>query len=265
MFPASLRLPALRLPCKRFSCRFGNCENLIVNNELDYSCHCVRGVAGQNCDQLDIERLPCSSNPCYGGAKCYNYMDDYYCECPSGRMGKNCNSSTPNAVDPCQTNPCGSNGICFTASKIIFFLNFLPIAKYCSANGYWCFCNDGKHGFSCHNLDDHMTESSICSPSSCLNNGRCIPMNNSIICACEIGYYGPRCEFKLTAVKTEPCLTNVCQNDGVCSITAARGKLIIMILFKNNYFFKVKCICKPNFTGKYCESKIVVAGKKRQN
>lgn len=79
--------------------------------------HYWKGVSGPNCDLLDMERLPCSSNPCYGGAKCYNYMDDYYCECPLGRTGKNCNTSTESAVDPCQANPCGSNGICFTASK----------------------------------------------------------------------------------------------------------------------------------------------------
>ena len=140
--PMPIALPSLKLPCKRFSCRFGNCENLILNNVLNYTCHCVRvimilkifdiiciqlrhvkhfkttkGVSGPNCDLLDTERLPCSSNPCYGGAKCYNYMDDYYCECPEGRSGKNCNTSTVNAPDPCSANPCGSNGICFTASK----------------------------------------------------------------------------------------------------------------------------------------------------
>lgn len=37
-----IELPSLRLPCKRYSCRFGNCENLIVNNVLNYTCHCVR-------------------------------------------------------------------------------------------------------------------------------------------------------------------------------------------------------------------------------
>ena len=49
-------------------------------------------------------------------------MDDYYCECPVGRNGKNCNTSTEDAPDPCSANPCGSNGICFTASKCLFFL-----------------------------------------------------------------------------------------------------------------------------------------------
>ena len=55
-------------------------------------------------------------------------MDDYYCECPEGRNGKNCNTSTENAPDPCSANPCGSDGICFTASKIFKikkrYLNF---------------------------------------------------------------------------------------------------------------------------------------------
>ncbi len=51
-------------------------------------------------------------------------MDDYYCECPLGRTGKNCNTSTESALDPCQTNPCGSNGICFTASKQSRWIDF---------------------------------------------------------------------------------------------------------------------------------------------
>jgi hypothetical protein len=96
---------------------------LLKSNKLFYEeIKINKGVSGPNCDLLDMERLPCSSNPCYGGAKCYNYMDDYYCECPVGRNGKNCNTSTEDAPDPCSANPCGSNGICFTASKYLFIL-----------------------------------------------------------------------------------------------------------------------------------------------
>ena len=83
-----------------------------------YHVFSVQGVAGANCDVLDVERLPCSSNPCYAGAKCYNHMDDYFCECPEGREGKNCNTSSSHAADPCSSNPCGPNGVCFTASKL---------------------------------------------------------------------------------------------------------------------------------------------------
>ena len=36
------QLQSLKLPCKRFSCRFGQCENLIVNNVLNYTCHCIK-------------------------------------------------------------------------------------------------------------------------------------------------------------------------------------------------------------------------------
>lgn len=44
----------------------------------------LKGVSGSRCDSLDNEKLPCSSNPCYAGAKCYNYKDDYMCDCPLG-------------------------------------------------------------------------------------------------------------------------------------------------------------------------------------
>jgi hypothetical protein len=78
-------------------------------------------------------------------------------------------------------------------------------------------------------LDDSRAISSMCLPDSCLNDGRCIPMNNSVICACEIGYYGPKCEFKLNTFRTEACLTNVCQNNGICSIKKGRGKFWLLI------------------------------------
>lgn len=65
-------------------------------------------------------------------------------------------------------------------------------------------------------------------------------MNNSIICACKPNFYGPKCEFKLKSViaasavssksdrndvtSREACLTNVCLNNGSCSIRRGKGK-----------------------------------------
>ena len=82
---------------------------------------------GKRCDHLDKEKLPCSSNPCYAQAKCYNYQSSYFCECPVGRTGKDCSVSLRSVLtDPCLANPCGKNGVCFSAcniEQIIFSFN----------------------------------------------------------------------------------------------------------------------------------------------
>ncbi len=93
------------------------------------------------------------------------------------------------------------------------------------ANGYWCFCNDGENGLSCNNLERKAHVSSLCSEDACLNEGRCLPMNNSIICACKSNFYGPKCQYKLNRmIIKEKCVTNVCQNNGVCSLLNSRGR-----------------------------------------
>lgn len=37
-----LLVPSVRLPCRRFSCRFGNCENLLIEDKLNHTCHCIK-------------------------------------------------------------------------------------------------------------------------------------------------------------------------------------------------------------------------------
>lgn len=72
-------------------------------------------------------------------------------------------------------------------------------------------------------MEDEKIVNSLCSRDSCLNDGKCIPMNNSIICACTLDYYGPKCEYKLAGPKSEKCITNVCQNNGTCTMIAGQG------------------------------------------
>lgn len=116
----------------------------------------------------------------------------------------------------------------------------------------------------------------LCGRDTCLNGGRCIPMNNSIICACKSNYYGPKCEFKLNSVvqsastssdgstsSRDSCLTNVCLNNGSCSIKRGKGNinLIWYQVKKSNklwVLFLVTCVCDSQFTGKFCESPVYV-------
>jgi hypothetical protein len=56
-------------------------------------------------------------------------------------------------------------------------------------------------------------------------------MNKSIICACKSGYYGAKCEYKHNNLTSkETCVTNVCQNNGKCSLQNGKGNLGILFL-----------------------------------
>ena len=59
---------------------------------------------------------------------------------------------------------------CFCASFFYITFSFSLML----ANGHWCYCNNGKQGRSCHNLDDQPLDTKACSESTCLNGGKCL-------------------------------------------------------------------------------------------
>lgn len=67
------------------------CQNMIssslkfVSNSR-YSCSCVSGYDGDNCEN-EIDE--CGSNPCQNGAQCINLLNEYQCNCTDGYSGKN--------------------------------------------------------------------------------------------------------------------------------------------------------------------------------
>lgn len=65
----------------------------------------------------------------------------------------------------------------------------------------------------------------MCSPNSCLNNGRCYTINNSVICACTANFHGPKCEFPRTNSNFTPeCNSQLCYNNGVCTLSDKKSK-----------------------------------------
>ena len=79
---------------------------------------------------------------------------------------------------------------------------------------------------------DKKNEVGGCSASSCLNNGSCLPEEESYTCTCVPGFTGSNCEINI-----DDCDGVTCFNDGTC-VDGVDSHT---------------CICAPGFTGQTCE------------
>ncbi|XP_038049720.1 uncharacterized protein LOC119723229 [Patiria miniata] len=150
-------------PCKNG----GVCSSTGVSK---YTCACVNGYSGDNCEQ---EPDPCQpNNPCLNDGVCRSIGGGQYtCECVNGYMGDNCEEEP----DPCQpNNPCQNGGIC----------------KSTGGEQYTCQCVNGYTGAFCEEEPDP------CRPNNpCKNGGVCSSTGVSkYTCACVNGYSGDNCE-----------------------------------------------------------------------
>ncbi|XP_019643127.1 PREDICTED: CUB and sushi domain-containing protein 1-like [Branchiostoma belcheri] len=107
----------LSTPCKNNA----TCSNL----ENAYSCACVPGFTGTDCDE---EINECDSDPCRNGGSCSDGVDDYTCSCLPGWTGEICETD----IDECSSSPCQHGGTCED-----------------HVNGYTCHCAEGWEGEDC--------------------------------------------------------------------------------------------------------------------
>ncbi|GFO45199.1 basement membrane-specific heparan sulfate proteoglycan core protein-like [Plakobranchus ocellatus] len=72
--------------CDRRPCRNGaECIDL---SPTDYSCRCMDGFVGRNCEI--VETICDRADPCRNGGKCYMDGNTQRCHCPLGRAGLYC-------------------------------------------------------------------------------------------------------------------------------------------------------------------------------
>lgn len=127
-----------------------------------------------------------------------------------------------------------------------YFTNYTEKDK--DLMGVKCFCKPGYEGSRCEKVRFVIG----CPPiNPCLNNGHCVSKPFGFECICPRKFTGIRCQLEKVAQPNRKiknwvqdlCLTrnHQCKNKGVCLVTV-KG---------------VKCQCLPEFTGKFCEFRLL--------
>jgi len=137
----------------------------------------------------------CDSVTCQHGGTCVASEDNqsYECQCPGDYFGHHCEFPPP-----CSSNPCKNGGSCF---------NVLDQALR-FPGGFKCECVEHYHGVSCERWDPCINNGQ---GNPCLNGGTCHRYNTNwrntwprhlqYDCSCRRGWFGPRCEQRLTRVR----------------------------------------------------------------
>lgn len=192
-------------PCSGNPCNYGIC---VVDGDHSstkepsggggksrrgYSCYCHDGYTGLDCS---INHNECSSSPCLNNGTCVDGNGVYYCSCMPGFCGSQCESE----IDECRSTPCFNGGTCVDL-----------------VNGYKCICPREYLGTNCEMIQGRRGDcSSYCLHGSCLIKSTRDHSNPSqtkgdIICTCDPGFTGSRCDININECSTDPCL-----NGGSC-------------------------------------------------
>ncbi|XP_052216208.1 neurogenic locus notch homolog protein 1-like isoform X3 [Dreissena polymorpha] len=218
-----------------------------------YSCKCVAGWTGTNCDQNINE---CATIPCKNGATCIDRMNAYSCKCVAGWTGTNCSQN----INECATIPCKNGATCIDGM-----------------NAYSCKCVAGWTGTNCDqnkdvngyndngNCHDHCA---ACNGSTCklckegwygeaeevsgevaficdqpcptpCKSGYCDGKTGYCKDGCKHGHYGKRCEDNCKQI----CVSGECDLFGNCTIGCLAGT------------FGPRCVssCPPRCKDKLCD------------
>lgn len=76
-------------------------------------CSCPFGFSGSGYGPdgcIKTFNSSCLSNPCLNGGNCVEKTNSYICQCHEGYDGNRCQT----AIEPCQSNPCHNNDVCYT-------------------------------------------------------------------------------------------------------------------------------------------------------
>uniref|UniRef100_A0A7M5X290 Uncharacterized protein n=2 Tax=Clytia hemisphaerica TaxID=252671 RepID=A0A7M5X290_9CNID len=170
----------------------GTCQSTAVGTGPTFSqsgkdffnCNCAAGFNGSLC-QHDIN--DCMPDPCQNGGTCTDEVNGYQCGCVPGYTGTNCETD----INECAGNPCQNGRQC---TELV--------------NDYECDCGGVFTGKNCQTDVDECLNAT-----TCLHNGTCTNTVGGFSCACEPGYFSPRCQYS----NMEICeVLKPCQNNATC-------------------------------------------------
>lgn len=166
-------------PCSRNPCK--NNGKCVEDKTGDYTCYCLAGFAGKECDTEIITQVCDNNNPCRNNGTCIpnGGSNLYKCVCQPGFEGKDCEMN----INECLSGPCQHGGTCIDG-----------------VNNYTCLC--GRTGYTGPNCDININE---CENNPCLNNGICFDNYGGYTCQCTTGFGGQNCELKLSECASSPC------------------------------------------------------------
>uniref|UniRef100_A0A8D2J8V4 Delta like non-canonical Notch ligand 2 n=1 Tax=Varanus komodoensis TaxID=61221 RepID=A0A8D2J8V4_VARKO len=149
------------------------CQNgaqCVYDRDGEYSCLCLEGFHGKDCE---LKTGPCekAGSPCKNGGLCQDkngFASNYTCKCLAGFIGAHCEID----IDDCLMRPCANGATCLDGM-----------------NRFSCQCQPGFEGRFCTiNVDD-------CASQPCRNGAKCYDRINDFDCLCLEGFAGKTCEL----------------------------------------------------------------------
>lgn len=196
-------------PCASLPCSNGGIcipqQNPYLNN-ITFTCECLSGFYGSNCEFSTQISSICNPNPCKYGS-CQLFSGGYHCECYNGWTGPNCDL-------PCQfDSDCMNNGTCirtaemnycqcempFTGEKCEIEIKNSCLPNPCKENER-CLVSAENSTFICESLEDFSnTNWCLIKENMCNESSKCLFYDETKTYYCEcIDNNSKNCNYSLT-------------------------------------------------------------------
>ena len=244
--------------CDPPPCQNGaTCSQILDINDASlnyYQCECLAGFEGKDC-QIDIDE--CVVEPCNYGGVCTETTDGtteapgvFHCACSTyfGYTGLVCDECGPGKGRDREgrCTECAEPQINNVVTKTA------PCADQECPEGFGVSSDNwdilGGNCAECPAGEESMAGTGVCTAidycenSPCQNDGACLPLPSSYMCACPPGFTGLNCEEDINECASVPC-----QNGAVCSETSDGITLTPAVYH---------CECPAGYSGTNCEEDI---------